>query len=408
MGAVAAILRSMDRDALFAGYRKHVNPGKIAMFEQFGLDAVMGRRDGIRFWDEFDPERSWINCHGNGGVYNLGHRHPQVVAAVAAALEAADIGNHHLPAPGRAELAARLAATTDQLLPGVVLGVSGGEAVDLAIKIARGATGRSGIVSMDGGYHGHTGLALATGDPAYRDPFGPNLPGFSQVELDNVAALDAAVTSDTAAVIVEPVPATLGMPIPSPGYLPAVQRICRERGALLIVDEVQTGLGRTGLVWAYQHWGLEPDLVVTGKGLSGGIYPITATLMTAALHSVFERHPFVHISTFGGAEPGCAAGLAVLDILERPSFLTHVEAIGERLAAGLDGLPFEVRRLGMMMGLAFPSPAAGMLAAKLLFDAGIFAVYANNDTAVLQFLPPLVTTEDEADEIIGIVRTVFG
>lgn len=398
----------MDRDALFAGYRKHVNPGKIAMFEQLGLDAVMGRRDGIRFWDEFDPERSWINCHGNGGVYNLGHRHPQVVAAVATALETTDIGNHHLPAPGRAELAARLAATTDQVLPGVVFGVSGGETVDLAIKIARGATGRSGIVSMDGGYHGHTGLALATGDPAYRDPFGPNLPGFSQVEFDNVAAVDAAVTPDTAAVIVEPVPATLGMPIPSPGYLPAVQRICRERRALLIVDEVQTGLGRTGRVWAYQHWSLEPDLVVTGKGLSGGMYPITATLMTAELHAVFDRHPFIHISTFGGAEPGCAAGLAVLDIIERPGFLAHVETIGARLAAGLEGLPFEVRRLGMMMGLAFPAPDAGMLAAKLLFDAGIFAVYANNDTAVLQFLPPLVTTEDEADEIIGIVRTVFG
>jgi putrescine aminotransferase len=397
----------MDRDALFTVYGRHVNPGKIAMFEQYGLNAVMGRRQGIRFWDAFDPDRSWINCHGNGGVFNLGHRHPDVVAAVAAALEAGDIGNHHLTAPGRAQLGAALARSTGGRLPGVVFGVSGGEAVDLAIKVARGATGRAGIVSMSGGYHGHTGLALASGDPAYRDVFGPNLPGFSQIDFDDRAALDA-VTVDTAAVIVEPVPATLGMPIPSPGYLPALQERCRERGALLIVDEVQTGLGRTGRIWAYQHWDLEPDLVITGKGLSGGMYPITATLMTAELHAIFARHPFVHISTFGGAEPGCAAGLTVLEVIARPGFLDHVESVGERIEAGFAGLPFEVRRLGMMMGLAFPAPDAGMLVAKLLFDAGIFAVYANNDTSVLQFLPPLVTTDDEADEIISAVRTVFG
>lgn len=398
----------MDRSSLFDSYRRHVNAGKIAMFEQVGLDAVMGGRAGIRFSDTFDGERTWINCHGNGGVFNLGHRHPAVVAAVCGALAKGDIGNHHLPAPGRAELASRLSATTDGRLPGVVFGVGGGEAVDLALKVARGATGRSNIVSAVGGYHGHTGLAMATGDAEYRDPFGPNLPGFSQIPFDDIDALGRAVTDDTAAVILEPIPATLGMPIPSPTYLPAVQELCRERGALLIVDEVQTGLGRTGRMWAHQHWDLEPDIVITGKGLSGGVYPITATLMTRPLHSVFDRHPFVHISTFGGAEPGCAAGIAVLDIVAQPGFFDHVGAIGDRFEAGFAGMPFELRRLGMMMGLAFPAPDAGMLAAKLLFDAGIFAVYANNDTSVLQFLPPLTTTEVEADEIIGIVRSVFG
>ncbi|MDJ0923975.1 MAG: aminotransferase class III-fold pyridoxal phosphate-dependent enzyme [Acidimicrobiia bacterium] len=398
----------MDRVELFDLYTRHVNAGKIAVYERFGLDAVIGERTGIRFRDRFDPNRSWINCHGNGGVFNLGHRHPRVVAAVEGSLAREDIGNHHLPAPGRAVLARRLAATTGGRLPGVVFGVAGGEAVDLALKVARGATGRQQIVSAVGGYHGHTGLAMATGDPEYRDPFGPNLPGFTQVPFDDIDALAAVVTDDTAAVILEPIPATLGMPIPSPGYLVAVQEICRDLGALFLVDEVQTGLGRTGRIWAYEHWDLEPDMVITGKGLSGGVYPISATLMTRSLHSVFDQHPFIHVSTFGGAEPGCAAALAVLDVIEAPGFLDHVAAIGRRLAAGLSGMPFELRRLGMMMGFAFPAPDAGMLAAKLLFDAGVFAVYANNDTSVLQFLPPLTTTEEEADEIIGIVRSVFG
>jgi acetylornithine/succinyldiaminopimelate/putrescine aminotransferase len=397
----------MERHELFDQYRTHVNAGKIDTYERYGFDAVMGRRDGVRFWDAYD-DRSWINLHCNGGVFNLGHRSPQILDAVRRSLEDEDIGNHHLPSPARTELAVRLVATTGNLLPGIVFGVAGGEANDLAIKVTRAATGRTGIVSASGGFHGHTGLSLAAGDPEYRDPFGPNPPGFAQVPFNDVAAMDAVVGDDTAAVILEPVPATLGMPIPDDAYLPAVQRICRERGAKLILDEIQTGLGRTGRMWAYEHWGLEPDVVTTGKGLSGGIYPISATMMTREIHALFDTHPFIHISTFGGAEPGAAAALAVLDAVETPEFLGHVTELEERFVAGFDGMPFTLRHLGLMMALAFPAPDAGMFAAKLLFDAGIFAVYANNDTSVLQFLPPLITTDDEADEIIGIVRSVFG
>jgi len=397
----------MDRASLFASYRDHVNAGKIDTFERYGFDAVMGKRSGIRFSDMYEPQRSWINCHGNGGVFNLGHRNPRVLESVRASLEVADIGNHHLPTPGRADLAQALSDSTGGLLPGIVFGVGGGEAIDLAIKVTRGSTGRPGIVSASGGYHGHTGLAVATGDAEYRDPFGATLPDFTQVGFNDLDAMASAVDNTTAAVILEPVPATLGMPIPGPGYLEGVRSICLERGAMLIMDEVQTGLGRTGRMWAYQNWGIEPDVVVTGKGLSGGIYPISATLMTRDLHSLFDEHPFSHISTFGGAEPGCAAGLTVLEIVQSPGFFEHVNELGARFESGLAGLPFTVRRLGMMMGLSFAAPDAGMVAAKLLFDAGIFAVYANNDTSVLQFLPPLTTTNEEADEIISIVRSVF-
>jgi acetylornithine/succinyldiaminopimelate/putrescine aminotransferase len=263
-------------------------------------------------------------------------------------------------------------------------------------------------VSAVGGYHGHTGLAMAAGDPAYRDPFGPNLPGFAQVPFDDLERLDRAVDDTTAAVILEPVPATLGMPVPSPGYLAEVQRMCRDRGALFVLDEVQTGLGRTGTMWYFQQEGVEPDMVVTGKGLSGGIYPITATLMRADVHAFFADHPFVHISTFGGAELGCVAALAMLDVVEAPGFLERVRGLGERFEAGLDGLDLELRRRGMFMGLKFPGDGGGMAAARDLIAAGVFAVFANNDTSVLQFLPPLVVSDDEADEIIAIVRTTLG
>ncbi len=393
--------------ATSAAFASHVNAGKVTAFQALGLDLVMGERSGPRFRDAFDGR--WLyNCHCNGGVFNLGHRHPGVIAAVRDALDHLDIGNHHLVSGWRAVLAERLALSTGGLLPGVVFGVAGGEAIDLGIKVARAHTGRSGVVSAIGGYHGHTGLAMAAGDPEYRDPFGPNLPGFVQVPFDDLAALERAVDDTTAAVILESIPATLGMPIPSAGYLAAVQQLCRDRGACFVLDEVQTGLGRTGTMWYFQQEGLEPDLMVIGKGLSGGVYPITATLMTAEIHAFFEAHPFVHISTFGGSELGCVAALAVLDIIESPGFLDRVLELGERFEAGLAGLDLELRRRGMFMGLKLAHDGDALLAARDLIATGVFAVFANNDTSVLQLLPPLIITDDEADEIIAIVRAALG
>lgn len=395
------------REEAWAAFSEHVSRGKALTYEQLGLDLVLGARSGATFRDAYASDRRWFNCHCNGGTFNLGHRHPAVLTAVREALEALDIGNHHLVSPARAALARRLAATTHGRLSGVVFGVSGGEAVDLAIKVARATTKRARVISAQGGYHGHTGLAVAAGDPQYRDPFGPNLPGFVQVPFDDLAAMRAAMGDDTAAVLLEPVPATLGMPIPSPGYLRGVQELCRERGAKLIVDEVQTGLGRTGRTWCYQHDDLEPDLLITGKGLSGGIYPISATLMTAELHAFFDAHPFVHLSTFGGAELGCAAALAVLDVIEAPGFGARVDEVAARFAAGFAGLPFTLRQRGLFMAFKFEAPEGGLMAARACYDAGVFCVHANNDPSAMQFLPPLVLSDAEVDEVVARVRRAF-
>ena len=395
-----------DRDQTMELYGRHVSRAKVELFRSFGLDLVLGAREGARLSDAFS-DRTWFNCHCNGGVFNLGHRHPRIVAALRDALDSLDIGNHHLVSGYRAALAARLAATTAGKLPLAVFGVSGGEAVDLAIKVARGATGRPTIVSAKGGYHGHTGLAMAAGDPQYRDLFGPNLPGFVQVPFDDLFALERALDDRTAALLLEPVPATLGMPIARRGYFAGAQSLCRERGVKLILDEVQTGLGRTGRTWCFQHDRLAPDVVVCGKGLSGGLYPITATLMTEELHRTLEASPFAHISTFGGAELGCVTALAVLDIIEEPGFLERVTSVSDRLAEGFSSLPFAVRRRGLMMGFKLSAEGAGVMAATRLFKAGVFAVWANNDTSVVQFLPPLTLTDEEVGELIERVRKAF-
>ena len=236
----------------------------------------MGAREGSWFPDAYDEQPALAQLPlQRRGVQPRATVTPAVVTAVREALDHLDIGNHHLDLglAGRAGPAARRHHRRSAL-PGVVFGVSGGEAIDLALKVARGHTGRQGIVSAVGGYHGHTGLAMAAGDPQYRDPFGPNPPGFVQVPFGDLDALAAVVDDTTAAVILESIPATLGMPLPPPGYLRGGRRpVPRPRARCFVLDEVQTGLGRTGTMWSHTQDGAEPDIVVTGKGLSGGVVP---------------------------------------------------------------------------------------------------------------------------------------
>ena len=386
-------------------FRQYVSPGKLDLWEGFGFKLVLGKRNGITFTDAYSG-KEYINCHVNGGCYNLGHNNPRVVQAVQEALGKLDIANHHFGSPLRAQLGERLSATTGHALSRVVYGVSGGEAIDVAIKAARAHTGRQKIVSAQGGYHGHTGLSLAAGDPEYRELYHATLPDFVQVPWDDPEAMAQAVDSNTAAVLLEGIPATMGMCPPSEGYFQAVRQACDAVGAAFIVDEVQSGLGRTGKIWSYQHDGIVPDILVTGKGLSGGIYPITATLMTPEIHEILSRNPTSHISTFGGAELGCVAALAVLDIIEEPGFLKRVTELGERFEEELHNLPFRLRRRGMFMGLEFEEESQAFLTLLRLFEAGVFPFPSGNDRRVLQFLPPLTITDDEASDLIGRVQQV--
>jgi acetylornithine/succinyldiaminopimelate/putrescine aminotransferase len=390
------------RDATIRAFAQHISRGKVETFEELGIDLVLGRREGPFFWDAYD-ERRFFNCHCNGGVFNLGHRNPAIVAALRDALDHLDVGNHHLVSGWKAALAARLCATTGDRLTGAVFSPSGSEAVDVAIKTATAVSGRRTVVSVHGAYHGHTGLAASAGDARYHEPYHLALPGFVHVPWNDVPAMDAAIGDDTALVLLETIPATLGMPLPVDGYLAAVQQLCRDRGAYFALDEVQTGLGRSGRTWCFEHDSVEPDIVVTGKGLGGGLYPIAATLMTPEVHRFYDDEPFVHVSSYGGSDLGCVIALAVLDAIEEPGFLDRVEDVGLMLEKELAPLPCEVRRRGLFMGLKWPDEGAGVLAAKACFDAGVFAIFANNDTSVLQMLPPLILDDAEVDELASLL-----
>jgi acetylornithine/succinyldiaminopimelate/putrescine aminotransferase len=394
-------------EAASSAFGAHVSRAKVKTLEALGIEIVVGDREGGRFRDAYSGRWFW-NCHCNGGVFNLGHRHPRVVGAVREALDHLDVGNHHLVSGWRARLGEQLSASTGGRLPFAVFSPSGSEAVDLAIRLARAHTERPEIVSTLGGYHGLAGLALAASDPRWHEPFGPSPPGFVHVPFNDLEAIQASLRRETAAVILESIPATLGFPLPEPGYMRAVGELAHEAGALLILDEVQTGLGRTGTNWYFEQEGVVPDMVIVGKALGGGLYPVSATLITDQLESFFDHHPFSYVSTFGGAELGCVAAGAVMDEVLSPGFLERVRELGERFEAGLAGLPIELRRRGLTMGLKFPEEQGGVLASKRLIDAGVFAVFAEHDHSVTQFKPPLILSDDEADEIVAIAREALG
>ncbi|HID39080.1 MAG TPA: aspartate aminotransferase family protein, partial [Calditrichaeota bacterium] len=388
-------------------FRRYVSSGKVQFFEKYDMDFVMGHREGPWLWD-MDGKKRLYNLHCNGGVFNLGHRNPELIELFKEALETYDIGNHHLMSRTRAELAAELARLMPDNLNYTVFGVGGGEAVDLAFKVARSFTGKTRIISARGGYHGHTGLALAAGDPKYRNPFGPPAPGFEQIPFGDLKSLENAINTDTAAVILETVPATLGILVPDHVYMQGVRKLCDKHKVLLIMDEVQTGLGRTGKLWGFEHFEIVPDIVVLGKGLSGGLYPISATVLRDELESVFHADPFIHISTFGGSEIGCVLARRVLEMASSPEFLSNINNLSELLALEIEklqkkhnGFLKSLRRLGLMMGLELADELSGPLLTKTAYDNELLIIYANNDTSVCQFLPPLIMEEKDIGFIVA-------
>jgi putrescine aminotransferase len=388
---------------------RHMSAAKVEAFRDLGLTIVQGHREGVRIRDL--DGKTYLNCRSSGGVFNFGHRPEFAIRALTRALqELGDMGDWLVPSAVRAQGAAALARTMPGDLRYTFFTPGGGEAVEVACKLARATTGRTGIVSAEHGYHGHVGFGLAMDEERDSQWFAPLVPGVTKVPFGDIAAVERAVGDDTAAVCMETVPATAGYLVPPDDYWPSVREVCDERGTLLILDEVQAGLGRTGRLWACNHWGVAPDLLVAGKGLSGGVYPIAACSFGDRVDAFFARDPFFHPSSFGGSELGAAVVEAVVDRVTEPGFLDHVEQMGERLAAGFDrlcathaGLLVGHRGLGLMRALDTVSPEACYRFMLEAIDGGVLVVWANNKQETLLVMPPLVVEADDIDEIVDIL-----
>jgi acetylornithine/LysW-gamma-L-lysine aminotransferase len=356
-------------------------------------DAVFVRGEGCWLFDSDD--RRYLDLSSAQGVAMLGHCHPSLSEAIGR--QAATL----ISCPGylyndvRAEFAAALVGVLPSHLPHVFLTNSGAEAVDGALKFARLVTGRTSFVSTTKGFHGRTFGALSvTWEPKYREGFGPLLEAV-HVPFNNTAALDTAITNATAAVIVEVVQGESGVNIGSSEFLHMAQRLCRERGALLIVDEIQTGFGRTGRWFAVEHAGLEPDIICLAKGLGGG-FPMGAFAYTAPVRRALYQG--AHGSTFGGSPLACAAGLAALQAYRGEGLVEQSARLGglmlEALRDALSGVAVvrDIRGIGLMLAIELRTKVAPVLKA-LMVDHGVIALPAG--PTVLRLLPPLVISEDE-------------
>jgi putrescine aminotransferase len=384
----------------------YLSPHKAAAYQALGMDIVQGRREGVRVWDL--DGRDYINLRSSGGVFNFGHHPSFAVEALTRALAEHDMGDWLLPSARRAHGAEALARLLPEPLRYSFFTASGAEAVEVACKLARSVTGRPGFVCAEHGYHGHVGFSLAMDDPPLSERFQPLTPGITRIPFGDFAAAGQAIGDDTAAVIMETIPATGGYLLPPKGWFVQLRRLCDERGALLILDEVQAGLGRTGTLWAFERFEAVPDILIVGKGTSAGIYPIAAACFGPRVETHFGTDPFFHPSSYAGSELGARVIEAVVERYEDGELVKHVSAMGSRLAAGLDELvrryPHQLaerRGLGLMQALETQSDRLGFELTKACFRHGLLAIFAFNHQSTLQIMPPLVITDEEVDEVLA-------
>jgi acetylornithine/succinyldiaminopimelate/putrescine aminotransferase len=401
MSDPAAKQQALEQFATF------INPQKVRVMRAAGLDIIESKRSGAWVWDA--DGRRFLDCFTSAGSFNVGRRNPRVLAAAHAALEHLDNGNFLLCSEPKARLAARLAEITPGDLRCTMFGSGGGEAIDFAIKLARGATRRAQIVSSVNGYHGHTGFALSAGGRAsFRAPFEPLMPDFLQVPYGDLAALEAVLTEDTAAVLLEPIQGEGGIIVPTAGYLAGARAACDRAGALLILDEIQTGLGRTGRWWASEHEGVVPDILTSAKSLGGSLVPISATVFTEELREFLIPNPFIHLSTFGGADLACAVALEVIDVIEQDGLVEHAAAMGAHLLSGLGELARrhpeairEVRGRGLMAGIQYTEDSFGPRMSYQLANQGVLAIYSGNEPSVMRLMPTLVIEREDVDFLLA-------
>jgi ornithine--oxo-acid transaminase len=407
---------------------RHINPQFARVLKTIGFDRSWARAEGQYLWDA-DGNR-FLDMLGGFGMFNVGRNNPRVREVLVEALEldlpgSVQLGATALPGLLAEELLRRAPARLGRAL----FTSSGTEAVEAALKLGRAATGRSRVLSADHAFHGLTlGSLSANANPEFSARFGPLLPGFDTVPFGDLDALEAELRrEDVAVFLVEPVQGK-GVNLPPPGYLEGAQELCRRYGTLFCVDEVQTGFGRTGKLFALEHWGLEPDMVTVAKSLSGGYVPVGALLMSPAVHeAVFDsmENAFSHGSTFAPNELAMAAGLATLRELDEAGLVERSARLGELLLELTAPLVERydvvraVRGLGLMWAIEFGEPARGrsyrwiermqpglfaqLVVVPLFRDHRVLSQVAGHSMPVVKGLPPLTVTEED---IVGFAQAL--
>ncbi|MFA5507699.1 MAG: aspartate aminotransferase family protein [Vulcanimicrobiota bacterium] len=359
--------------------------------------------------------KGFFDCVGAGGVFGLGFAHPEVVDAVVRQAQRGGLATRAGFLPGQAELAEKLKSVAPDHLEYVYFGNSGTEAVEAAIKLARVSTGKKKLIGTHLGYHG---MSIATislsGIGMWRDGIGPYLDSTVLVEHGNLADLEEAIDDDTAAVVLEPVQWASGCKVVSQEYFQGVRELCDRHGAMLILDEVQTGLGRTGKRFALEHWGVKPDILCTGKILSGGMVPVSAVLYTAEAHKGERMRPLFNNSSFGGNPLACAAGITTLNLL-KDRYFERAEKLGDLMGEAFQELVQEFgyflagfHGLGLMRCLEFQSPLFGAVFAEWMRrDESILVAAMGHVPQFVRISPPFICEDEDIEALKQSCRKVL-
>lgn len=387
-------IRRGDQEIL-SKYKEFLNPNYANWLERLGLAVTVDRAEGAMLWDS--AGRSFIDFVAGYGIFGIGHNPPRLLQALHRELDACPLWNRPFLSGPLAELAERLADLTPRGLRRVFVCSSGAEAVESAIKLARLSTRREEIVSAKGGFHGFTlGALSVSGIPAQTRPFRPLLPGVRHVEYGDIDALKGAVTERTAAVLLEPIQAEIGAVTPPEGYLEAAREICDHADALLLIDEVRTGIGRTGSWFAIDREGVVPDVLILGKSLAGGIAPVGAIVAQDSVWGGFAVSFAMSASSFAGNRLTCIAALETLATMEREEIISKGQRAATVLRNGLESLaadhPTLVRGVtgrGLLVGLHFVGPQEANQVIRACIKGGLLVAAAFCNSRCLLIEPPL-------------------
>ncbi len=373
------------------------------LYQRFPITVERG--EGAHVWDINGKE--YIDCMGGYGVAIVGHRNRRVNSAITQQIDKIITVHSSLYNKTREEFLKTLIGLAPEGLTQVHLNNSGAEAVEAAMKFARKFTGRKGMVAMKGSYHGKSFGALSlTFNPKYRKPFEPLVQKVSFASFGDIESLNQAVDEDTACIILEPIQGESGIVVAPDGFLQKVRELCDRKGIVLIFDEIQAGLGRTGRLWACSHWNTAPDILCLAKGIAGGV-PMGATLVRPEILASMSKGE--HSSTFGGNPISCAAGTAALKALTEDGLIENAEAMGRIFREGLEDLKKrhsmirEIRGKGLMIGVEIKFEIRGILMA--LMEQGVLMLYSGRN--ILRILPPLVISGEDVAKVLHILDLVL-
>ena len=401
--------QSMSKEEVLSAYAKHVNLGFGRLAKVMGLPIEISSEGSVVFNEK---EERYLDC-GGYGVFILGHRHPKVTEAVKSQVDRHPLSTRIMLNSELALASKNIAEVAPGGLEYVFFTNSGTEATELGLKLGR-LNGKPKLIAMHGGFHGKSlGSLSVTGRPTYQKPFYPLLEGVEFVEFGALEALKRKLLSygSQATVIVEPIQAESGVMLPPIGYLSCVSRLCRENGALLILDEIQTGFGRTGTWWACEQYGCNPDILLAGKSLGGGVMPVGAVITSPKIFRQLNDNPFLHTSTFGGNPLAMSAVSAAISAMKAENIVWKAKSLGQLLIGQISGilkgfpeLVLEVRGIGLLMGIEFHEEHYAGDFMMLMMKRKVIVCHSLNQHKVVRLTPPATLSEAEIEWLVQAIK----